>query len=66
MARLAAIKSAIRAPGQPATTIYVNPLNVALVEPLPNGARITLNDEKFVQTTVGVDEVVTIIQEAML
>lgn len=63
---LAGIKdTASKVAGQPARTVYVNPQNVAAVESIGNGTRITMNDGTAYQTTLDVASVVSTIDAAM-
>lgn len=66
MAQLAEIKDAVSEAGQQPRTVYINPSSVNFVEPLPGGTRITMNDGKVFQTTVGAAEVVSAINAVML
>jgi hypothetical protein len=66
MARLAEIKQVVSAAGQQPKTVYVNPLNVLAIEPVPGGTRIVLNGGLSYQTSLNLNDVLAFIQSAML
>ena len=66
MARFAEIKNTISGTGQQPKSVYVNPLNVIAIEPIHSGTRIALNGGASYQTSETLNQVLAVIQEAML
>ena len=65
MPRLAEIKDATSGHEQ-GRTVYVNPINVIAVEPIPNGTRIVLNGGQVYQTSQNLNDVLAFVQSAMM